>query len=64
MFCSMDLQAGSNSRSYNYLAASALKDGKTILKDMLTGEEISFTADVIVNASGAWTDITNEGLGI
>jgi glycerol-3-phosphate dehydrogenase len=57
------LQAGSNARSYNYLAASGLKDGKTILKDMLTGEEISFTADVIVNASGAWTDITNKGLG-
>ena len=57
------LQAGSNARSYNYLAASAIKDGKTILKDMLTGEEISFTADVIVNASGAWTDITNKSLG-
>jgi glycerol-3-phosphate dehydrogenase len=57
------LQAGPNARSYNYLAASAIKDGKAILKDMLTGEEISFTADVIVNASGAWTDITNKGLG-
>lgn len=57
------LQAGSNARSYNYLAASAIKDGKAILKDMLTGEEISFTADVIVNTSGPWTDVTNKSLG-
>ena len=57
------LQAGSNARSYNYLAASAHSDGKTILKDMLTGEEIPFTADVIVNTSGPWTDVTNKSLG-
>jgi glycerol-3-phosphate dehydrogenase len=57
------LQAGPNARSYNYLAASAHSDGKTILKDMLTGEEISFTADVIVNTSGPWTDVTNKSLG-
>jgi glycerol-3-phosphate dehydrogenase len=30
---------------------------------MLTGEEISFTADVIVNTSGPWTDMTNKSLG-
>lgn len=57
------LQAGPNARSYNYLAASAIKDGKAILKDMLTGEEIFFTADVIVNTSGPWTDVTNKSLG-
>ena len=57
------LAAGSNARAYNYLAASAHKDGKTVLKDQLTGEEISFTADVIVNTSGPWTDMTNQSLG-
>jgi glycerol-3-phosphate dehydrogenase len=57
------LQAGPNARSYNYLAASSHSNGKTILKDMLTGEEISFTADVIVNTSGPWTDVTNKNLG-
>lgn len=57
------LQAGTNARSYNYLAASAIKDGKAILKDMLTGEEVSFTADLIVNTSGPWTDVTNKSLG-
>lgn len=57
------LKAGSNARSYNYLSASAHKNGKTVLKDMLTGEEIEFTADVIVNTSGPWTDVTNKSLG-
>lgn len=57
------LEAGPHARSFNYVAASAHKDGKTILKDMLTGEEISFTADVIVNTSGPWTDVTNKSLG-
>jgi glycerol-3-phosphate dehydrogenase len=57
------LAAGSNARAFNYLAASARKDGKTVLKDQLTGEEISFTADVIVNTSGPWTDMTNQSLG-
>ena len=57
------LAAGSNARAFNYLAASSRKDGKTVLKDQLTGEEISFTADVIVNTSGPWTDRTNQSLG-
>ena len=57
------LAAGSNARAFNYLAASSHKDGKTVLKDQLTGEEISFTADVIVNTSGPWTDMTNQSLG-
>ena len=57
------LAAGSNARAFNYLAASARKDGKTVLKDQLTGEEISFSADVIVNTSGPWTDMTNQSLG-
>jgi glycerol-3-phosphate dehydrogenase len=43
------LAAGSNARSYNYLAASSRSGGKTVLTDMLTGEEIEFSADVIVN---------------
>ena len=57
------LAAGSNARSYNYVSASARSGGQTVLKDMLTGEEIAFTADVIVNTSGPWTDMTNQNLG-
>ena len=57
------LAAGSNARSFNYVAASASSGGKTTLTDQLTGEEIQFTADVIVNTSGPWTDMTNRNLG-
>ena len=57
------LAAGPNARSYNYLAASSHSSGQTILTDMLTGEEIEFTADVIVNTTGPWTDLTNQALG-
>lgn len=55
--------AGPNARSYNYLAASSRHGGKTVLKDMLTGEEVPFASDVIVNTTGPWTDITNQSLG-
>ena len=57
------LAAGSNARSYNYVSAGARSGGKTVLKDMLTGDEIEFTADVIVNTTGPWTDMTNQNLG-
>ena len=57
------IAAGPNARSFNYLAASSREGGKTILTDMLTGEEIAFTADVIVNTTGPWTDMTNQNLG-
>ena len=57
------LAAGSNARSYNYVSAGARSGGKTVLKDMVTGEEIELTADVIVNTTGPWTDMTNQNLG-
>jgi len=55
--------AGNNSRSFNYVSASAMSNGKTVLTDELTGEKIEFTADVVVNTTGPWTDLTNEALG-
>lgn len=57
------LAAGKNARAFNYVAASSREGGKTILTDELTGEKIEFTADVIVNTSGPWTDLTNKALG-
>jgi glycerol-3-phosphate dehydrogenase len=55
--------AGSNARSFNYLSASGMSGGKTVLTDELTGEKFEFTADVIVNTTGPWTDLTNQALG-
>lgn len=33
------------------------------LRDELTGEVFDFTADVVVNTTGAWVDLTNQAMG-
>ncbi|WP_240689679.1 glycerol-3-phosphate dehydrogenase/oxidase [Arthrobacter sp. PAMC25564] len=44
--------------------AGSARTGSTVrLRDELTGEEFDFTADVIVNTTGAWVDLTNGALG-
>ncbi|MBC9943393.1 glycerol-3-phosphate dehydrogenase/oxidase [Leucobacter sp. cx-328] len=50
-------------RAANYTALAGFTDGKAILRDTVTGDEFSFTARTIVNASGPWTDATNAALG-
>ncbi|AXJ09017.1 glycerol-3-phosphate dehydrogenase/oxidase [Arthrobacter sp. PM3] len=43
---------------------AATGSGTTVqLRDELTGEVFDFTADVIVNTTGAWVDLTNEAMG-
>ncbi len=44
--------------------APGAASGTTVqLRDELTGEVFDFTADVIVNTTGAWVDLTNEAMG-
>jgi glycerol-3-phosphate dehydrogenase len=55
-------------RASNYLSlvsVSSNADGSSTaaLRDELTGEEFTFTADVIVNTTGAWVDLTNQAMG-
>ncbi|MFC4242478.1 glycerol-3-phosphate dehydrogenase/oxidase [Gryllotalpicola reticulitermitis] len=50
-------------RGANYVEAVGAADGKVRLRDAVTGDEFDFTADVVVNASGPWTDLTNGALG-
>ena len=50
-------------RASNYLAAGALTEHGVQLTDQLTGQSLTFTADVIVNTTGAWVDQTNAALG-
>lgn len=63
---------GSTARASNYLSLQSMnsrpnpgtgKGGTVRLRDELTGEEFDFTADVIVNTTGAWVDLTNEAMG-
>lgn len=61
------LQDGRSARdtahALNYLEAVAREDRAVVLRDNVSGEQFSITADVIVNASGPWTDLTNDALG-
>ncbi|WP_307047324.1 glycerol-3-phosphate dehydrogenase/oxidase [Arthrobacter oryzae] len=64
----------SDARASNYVSlvstggAAGTRTGSTggstvQLRDELSGEVFDFTADVIVNTTGAWVDLTNEAMG-
>ena len=57
------LDAGPHARAANYVEAVDFDGGAVRLRDGVTGDEFSFTADVVINASGPWTDLTNDALG-
>jgi glycerol-3-phosphate dehydrogenase len=50
-------------RSANYTEAIGTDSDGVLLRDAETGEEFTFRARVVVNASGPWTDLTNAALG-
>jgi glycerol-3-phosphate dehydrogenase len=54
--------AAGKARSANYIEAVGIADGGVRLRDRETGDEFVFTARVVVNASGPWTDLTNEAM--
>jgi glycerol-3-phosphate dehydrogenase len=54
---------GNRARSANYIAAVGVAGDGVRLRDAETGDEFVFTARVVVNASGPWTDLTNAELG-
>ncbi len=55
--------AHSGARALNYVEAVGMSREGLILRDRETGTEFPVQADVIVNASGPWTDLTNEAMG-
>ncbi|MET3811407.1 glycerol-3-phosphate dehydrogenase/oxidase [Arthrobacter sp. UYEF3] len=60
---------GNGARASNYLslvsttASAGGNAGAVRLRDELTGEVFDFTADVVVNTTGAWVDLTNQAMG-
>lgn len=54
---------GERARAANYTSAVGVREGRVVLRDERTGEEAPFTASVVINASGPWTDLTNDALG-
>lgn len=60
--------AAGSARASNYLSLASVKatsagSSTVMLRDELTGEVFDFTADVIVNTTGAWVDLTNQAMG-
>lgn len=50
-------------RVASYTAAVGVRDGGVLLRDRVQQTEFLFNADVVVNATGPWVDLTNEGFG-
>ncbi|WP_221584489.1 glycerol-3-phosphate dehydrogenase/oxidase [Microbacterium sp. G2-8] len=57
------LAANRSARALNYVEAVSRTDDGIVLRDRETGHEFAVACDVIVNASGPWTDLTNRALG-
>ena len=57
------LAAHPGARALNYVEAVARTDDGVVVRDLQTGDEFAIAADVVVNASGPWTDLTNGALG-
>lgn len=58
------LAANAGSALRTYTCAEATGDGTMQLADQLTGVRSEVSADIIINAGGAWIDKVNAGLGI
>ena len=59
--CYDGLAAGPHARAANYLEAVGIDADGVRVRDTVTGDEFAITADVVVNTSGPWTDLTNAG---
>ncbi|MCU1477757.1 MAG: FAD-dependent oxidoreductase [Subtercola sp.] len=55
--------SAAEARSVNYVEAIGDNEGGVLLRDTVSGTEFTVKADVIVNTSGPWTDLTNTTLG-
>jgi glycerol-3-phosphate dehydrogenase len=58
------LNTGPHARAANYVEAIGAADDQVRLRDRVSGREFTVKADVVVNTSGPWTDLTNAALGV
>ncbi|MCB4207559.1 glycerol-3-phosphate dehydrogenase/oxidase [Arthrobacter sp. UM1] len=56
------LDAHEGVRASNYVSAVGMTDAGVRLRDEISGEEFDFSAKIVLNVSGAWTDQTNGAL--
>ena len=57
------VEVGDHAQAFNYVSAVGWESEGVVLRDELSGETFTVAADVVVNTSGPWTDLTNEALG-
>ncbi|QJU54066.1 glycerol-3-phosphate dehydrogenase/oxidase [Herbiconiux sp. KACC 21604] len=57
------LATGSHARTANYVEAIGSNGDAVVLRDTVSGETFEVTAQVVVNTTGPWTDLTNAALG-
>lgn len=57
-------RANPRCRALNYVRTEGLRDGALLLKDDVSGAAVSVRPRVVVNATGAWVDLTNALLGL
>jgi len=57
------IHAHPQAHALNYVEAIGRTEDGVIVRDRESGTEFTIAADVIVNTSGPWTDLTNEALG-
>lgn len=58
-----DALATENARVVTYVAAVGTGGNGVILEDQISGQSLITSADVVINASGPLTDLTNDALG-
>ncbi len=58
------LAAATSGRVANYVEAVGMTSSGVRVRDTVTGEELTIGCDIVVNASGPWTDLTNEAFGM
>lgn len=54
--------SAANARALNYAQVSSTGDG-LVITDTLTGEELPVRAQLVINATGGWIDLTNKAIG-
>ena len=58
------LSLGNHVKAVNYAEAVRHSDSGVVVRDIVSGEEFTVSAKVVVNATGPWVDRTNSALGI
>jgi len=58
------LAAHSGAHAINYVESIGLSANGVRLRDLESGHEFLLAADVVVNATGPWADLTNAALGV